>query len=246
VTFAFSPNRLYWATRGLRTGRLRRRLDGPLATYFLAATLFFTGFAGFWAPLPLFLVDAGVGPSAVFGLYLVSSLASAACYEPAGRLAARFDLGRLQTGAVAARGLSFPVVALAVGLGGTLAGLGATALALLVVGATWAVVAVAGTAVVTRLAAPTVRGEALGVYTALGAVAGGVGGVLGGWVATFGPLVAFGAAGVLVLAGAALVRTVGGLGTDRSVRSAPSAAERAGSSPPPPRSRTAARADDER
>jgi MFS family permease len=80
---------------------------------------------------------------------------------------------------------------------------------------TWAVIAVVGTAIVTRLAPPRVRGEVLGVHTALGAVAGGVGGVLGGWVATFGYGVAFGLAGGLVLAGAGLVLSVRRLADDR-------------------------------
>ncbi len=212
AAFAFSPNRLYWATSGLCLGRLRGRLDGPLATYFVAATLFFTGFAAFWAPLPLFLTEAEFGSAAVFGLYLVSSLASAVLYEVAGRLVARFDVRILQTGALTARGLLFPLVALVVGLGGAALGLGTVALVLAAVGVTWAVIAVVGTAIVTGLAAPGVRGEVLGVYTALGAVAGGVGGVLGGWVATFGYLVAFGVAGGLVVAGAGLVWAVGSVG----------------------------------
>ncbi|MFC7197476.1 hypothetical protein ACFQL4_27310 [Halosimplex aquaticum] len=45
----------------------------------------------------------------------------------------------------------------------------------------------------------------LGVHTALGAAAGGVGGLLGGWAASFGYAVAFGVAGGLVLLGAGLV-----------------------------------------
>jgi MFS family permease len=75
-------------------------------------------------------------------------------------------------------------------------------------GASWAVIAVLGTAIVTKLAPTSVRGESLGVHTAITAVAGGVGGLLGGWVASFGYLAAFGAAGGLVFLGAALVGSV--------------------------------------
>jgi hypothetical protein len=135
---------------------------------------------------------------------LVSSLASAVLYEAIGRLAAVTDVRLLQSGALAGRALLFPAVALGVGFAG-LAEVGAAGLALGAIGATWAVIAVVGTSIVTRLAPPSVRGEVLGIYTALGAVAGGVGGVLGGWVAGFGYLVAFGVAGGLVLAGAGLV-----------------------------------------
>nr|WP_224214675.1 hypothetical protein [Natrinema longum] len=45
----------------------------------------------------------------------------------------------------------------------------------------------------------------LGGYVALGAIGGGLGGVLGGWVATLGYLAAFVVAGGLVSIGAVLV-----------------------------------------
>ncbi len=202
ATFPFTPNRLFWTTRKLDPRQLFDRLTPALGLYLGAAVLFFTGFAAFWAPLPLLLTDAAFGSGLVFGLYLVSSLASAVLYEVAGRLAARYEPRLLQSGALAARGLLFPVVALAVGLGALPARLGGVAVGLVLVGATWAVIAVVGTAIVTRLAPPAVRGEVLGAYTALAAVAGGVGGVLGGWLATRGYVVAFAVAGGLVVVGA--------------------------------------------
>jgi MFS family permease len=205
ATFAFSPNRLYWTTRGIHPRRLKRRLDPALATYLAAAALFFTGFAAFWAPLPLFFTERGFGSGQVFALYLASSLGSAVLYEGAGRLATTYDVRLLQSGALAARGVLFPAVAVVSGLGALSVGLVTAGVGLAAIGVTWAFIAVVGTAIVTRLAPPSVRGEVLGVHTALGAVAGGAGGVLGGWVASFGYLVAFGVAGGLVLAGAALV-----------------------------------------
>jgi MFS family permease len=99
----------------------------------------------------------------------------------------------------------FPVVAVVTGLGALTLGLAAAGVGLAAIGVTWAVIAVVGTAIVTRLAPPSVRGEVLGVHTALGAVAGGIGGVLGGWMASFGYVVAFGVAGGLVLVGSLLV-----------------------------------------
>jgi len=240
VTFAFSPNRLYWATSGLHFRRLRGRLDGPLATYFVAAVLFFTGFAAFWAPLPLFLTDAAFGSAEVFALYLVSSLASAVLYEGAGRLATRYDVRTLQTGALVARGVLFPVVALVASVGSALVGLGTVAVVLAAVGLTWAVITVVGTAIVTRLAAPGVRSEVLGVYTALGAVAGGVGGVLGGWLATFGYLVAFSVSGALVVLGAGLAWTLG------AIRPAAASSVATRADRPSPRRSGATAVDDER
>ncbi|MFB6141048.1 MAG: MFS transporter [Halosimplex sp.] len=211
ATFPFSPNRLYWTTRGVDPRRLRGRFDASLVTYLVAATLFFTGFAAFWAPLPLFLTGASFDSGQIFGLYLVSSLASAVLYEGAGRAAARYDVRLLQSGSLAVRGVLFPVVALVGGLGTAALELGAAGVGLAAIGATWAVIAVVGTAIVTRLSPPAARGEVLGVHTALGAAAGGVGGVLGGWAASFGYLAAFALAGGLVLLGAVLVLALGGL-----------------------------------
>jgi MFS family permease len=205
ATFAFAPNRLYWTTREFDPRRLRRHLDPALATYLVAAMLFFTGFAAFWAPLPLFLTDAGFDGGRVFALYLASSLGSAVLYDAAGTVAARYDVRLLQSGALAVRGLLFPGIALIAGIGTRSIGFGASGLGLAAIGSTWAIIAVVGTVIVTRLAPPGVRGQFLGLYTALGAVAGGVGGVLGGWLAAAGYRVAFGVAGGLVLLGAFLV-----------------------------------------
>ena len=205
ATFVFSPNRLYWTTRGIHPRRLARRLEPDVATYLAAAALFFAGFAAFWAPLPLFLTAAGYNAGEVFGLYLVSSLAAAALYGAAGRLATRHDLRLLQSAALVVRGLLFPTVAVVAGAGALVTGYVALGVVLTAVGVTWAVIAVVGTAIVTRLAPPGVRGEVLGLHTAIAAVAGGAGGLLGGWAAGQGYLVAFGLAGGLVVAGAVLV-----------------------------------------
>jgi hypothetical protein len=163
----------------------------------------------------LFRTGAGCGAGPVFGLYLAASLASAALYGTVGGLAATRDLRWLQTAALAARSLLFPAVVGTAGLGAVL-GLGAAGLTFLAIGATWAVMLVVGTAIVTRLSPPSVRGELLGLHAAVGALAGGVGAVLGGWIASLGYLVAFGVAGGLVLAGGAVVWSLEGLSRGRS------------------------------
>jgi MFS family permease len=208
ATFTFMPNRLYWTTRGFRPRQLVRRLDPAMATYLLAAALFFVGFAAFWAPLPLFFSAVGFTPGQIFGLYLASSVASAVLYQGAGRFASRYDIRLLQSGTLAVRGLLFPAVPLLAGVGALTAGFVVMGIVLAAIGFTWAVIAVVGTAIVTRLAPASVRGEFLGVHTALAAAAGGIGGLLGGWVAAAGYLVAFAVAGGLVVAGAALVATL--------------------------------------
>ncbi|GAB3686228.1 hypothetical protein GCM10028857_17960 [Salinarchaeum chitinilyticum] len=217
ATFAFSPNRLFWTTRQLRPRRIAARLTPTLAIYLVAAGLFFTGFAAFWAPLPLFLTETGFGSGQVFALYLVSSLGSAVLYDWAGTLATRYDVRVLQSAALGGRGVLFPLVALVPVIGAVPLELGTAGVALVLIGATWAVIAVVGTVIVTRLAPASIRGEILGVHTALGAIAGGVGGVLGGWAATFGYAVAFAVAGGLVVLGGVLVLTLRGItGATRS------------------------------
>ncbi len=74
----------------------------------------------------------------------------------------------------------FPGIALVAGLGAVTHGFEAVGVGLAAIGLTWAVIAVVGTAIITRLAPRNARGEVLGVYTGLGAIAGGIGGVLGG------------------------------------------------------------------
>lgn len=226
ATFAFSPNRLYWTTRGIDPRRLAAQFDPALATYFAAGLCFFTGSAAFWAPLPLFLTDVGFDSGQVFALYLASSLGAAVCYEAAGRLSTRYDGRYLQSSVLAARGVLFPSILLVGGVSATVA-FGVAGLVLALLGITWAGIAVVGTAIVTRLAPAGARGEVLGAYVALGAVGGGLGGVLGGWAATAGYLVAFGVAGGLVLAGAGLVASLEAFagGTSVSAGSSPTAAE---------------------
>jgi len=221
ATVSFSPTRLYWSTRGIDPRRLAARLEPPMTTYFVAGAFFFTGSAAFWAPLPLFLTDAGFDSGRVFALYLASSLGSAVCYEVAGRLSGRYDVRLLQTGVLAARGVLFPVTVGIAGLAATVA-FGTAGIVLALIGITWAGIAVIGTAIVTRLAPPGLRGEVLGAYVALGALGGALGGVLGGWTATLGYTVAFGVAGGLVLLGAALVVSLEALsGGGRAVTTPP-------------------------
>ncbi|MFC6863013.1 MFS transporter [Halomicroarcula sp. GCM10025817] len=215
ATFLFNPTRLYWSTRTVRPRALADRFTPTLATYFLAVVLFFTGFAAFFAPLPLYLTDAGFTAEAVFGLYLVSSLGSAVFYSGAGRLSGRYDLRGLQAGSLGVRSVAMPLVVVAGGVAGELAGTLAVGALFAIIGLSWAVIAVTAGTIVTRVAPAAVRGEALGVYAALSTLATGIGSVLGGTladVAGFG--VAFLGAGAAVLAGALLVGSLRGLSPD--------------------------------
>jgi len=202
------PGSLVSLAREADTDRVLRSLRGPLGVYFLAVTLFFAGFSLFTAPLPDFLTGAGFGDDAIFVLYVVSSLASAVFYASAGRLAGKYDVRLLQSGALGVRALSFPAVAFA-GYSlpsGSLTGLVGVGAAFAVTGLSWAVIAVTANTLVARLASESRRGAALGVYTAISGGAGGVGGLAGGWLATTAGYVwTFGAAAALVLVGTAVV-----------------------------------------
>ncbi|TKX73835.1 MFS transporter [Halorubrum sp. GN11_10-6_MGM] len=195
--------------RGLHPRRLAARFTPVLAAYFLAVFLFLSGSAAFFAPLPAFLTEVGFGSGGTFALYLVNSVAAAVAFGTAGRLANERSVAGLQVAGLVGRAAVLPLVAVAAPVLGAGAlgfvGLGA---AFAAVGLSWAVIAVTAGVVVTRLAPPAIRGEALGAHAALGALAGGVGSVLGGWLAAVGYVVAFGAAGALVLVGAAVVFAV--------------------------------------
>jgi MFS family permease len=193
ATFPFSPARLYWTTRAFHPRAFVRRFSAGLAAYYGAAFLFFTGFAAFFAPLPLYLTDQGFASGAVF-------------YVGAGELANRYDLGLLQTGGLVVRGIALPAVAVVGGaLATSLTGVVLTGAVFVVIGLAWALIAVTATTLVTRLAPAGVRGEALGVYTAIGSLAGGVGSFIGGLLAAQTFVLAFTVAAGFVLGGAGIV-----------------------------------------
>ncbi|WP_342765806.1 MFS transporter [Halorubrum sp. F4] len=208
ATFPFAVGRADF--RRLHPGRLAERFTPTLALYFGAVTLFFTGFAAFFAPLPAYLTDVGVGSEGVFALYLVSSVASAVLFERVGEVSGRRDPMSIQVLGLSARGIAFPLV-FVVGAALGVSALGYLGMAVVfgLIGLTWAVIAVTAGTLVTRLAPLSVRGEALGVYAALSALAGAIGSVIGGRIAATSYELGFVAAGALVLVGAALVFLLG-------------------------------------
>jgi len=204
AAFPFTPGR--FDVRDLHPRKFRERFTPHLALYFAAVFLFFTGFGVFFAPLPAYLAGVGYTSSEIFALYLVLNVGAAIFYGPAAGLAGKYDVIHVHMGGLLARGLALPVVAaVGVAVGSTALGLGAVGVVFLAIGLTWAVIAVTAATLVTRLSPAVIRGEALGVYGALVAVGGGVGGLLGGGLASVGFVVAFGLAGGLVLAGTGVV-----------------------------------------
>ncbi|WP_144901220.1 MFS transporter [Halobellus captivus] len=206
----FGPTRMYGAFRDLGFGRngakrgqgrsvlsrLRTRFSGGLLRYLLAATVFFAGFSAFFGPLPAYLVEAGYATDEVFALFIASSAASAATYAAAGTAATTYDPFRLQAGALLFRAGAFPIVAVAGAAVAPPAGLLVVGALFLLIGGSWAVIAVTATGLVSRLAPESARAEALGLYTAIGSLGGGIGSVVGGAIADgIGYVPAFGVAG---------------------------------------------------
>lgn len=206
----YGPSRMYWALREIGVGRpgdsrqpnrgtlprLRERASGRLVRYLAAATLFFAGFSAFFAPLPAYLVDAGYATDEVFVLFILSAAASAAAYGRAGTAAAGHGLFRLQAGALLVRAGAFPTVAVVGTAVAPPIGLVVVGALFVLIGVAWAVIAVTAAGLVTDLAPAPVRAEALGAYTAVGSLGGGVGSVIGGGIAgAIGYLPAFVVAG---------------------------------------------------
>lgn len=209
AAFPFTPSRV--DPRRLNPRRFADRFTPQLAMYFWAVLLVFTGFGTFFAPLPAYLRDVGYGSSEIFGLYLVLNVGAALFYTHVAGLVKRYDVIPVHIGGLALRAGAFPViVALGVFFGGTILGLGLAGFLFVIIGLSWAVIAVTAATLVTRLAPPIIRGEALGVYGALIAVGGGVGGLLGGGLATYGYPLTFSVAGVIVFVGAGVVAILRG------------------------------------
>lgn len=93
------------------------------------------------------------------------------------------------------------------------------------IGVTWAVIAVTGGTIVARLAPASLRGEALGVYTALSTLAGGIGSIVGGVLANAsGFVVAFVVAGAVIVVGAAIVVSLRGISERTTASGTPAVA----------------------
>ena len=198
------------------------RFTPGLAAYFSAVLLAFTGFGVFFAPLPAYLSELGFGSDGIFGLYLALNAAAAVCFGRVGWLVDRFGLLRVHAGSLLLRAAALPLVAVVgAAAAGSLLGVGVVTGAFVVIGLTWAVISVTAATLVTRLSPAVIRGEALGVYSALSTVASGVGSVVGGWLAATGYARAFGLAGGLIVGSVGVVLLL-----HRRVRDGSTAAER--------------------
>jgi predicted MFS family arabinose efflux permease len=135
-------------------------------------------------------------------------------YTAAGAAAAKYEPFRLQAGALLFRAGAFPVVAVTGAAVAPPVGPIVVGTLFLAIGGSWAVIAVTATGLVSRLAPDSVRAEALGVYTAVGSLGGGVGSVFGGAIADWiGYLPAFVVAGGFVVVGFLVAASAGSAST---------------------------------
>jgi MFS family permease len=202
-----------------RPGKIRQaRRSGPFWTgtldlYLVASFLVFVGFLTFYTPFPVMLSKGiHLSDSEIFIVYLASSVMAAALYMWAGREVERIGNQRVQLGAWVLRIFIF----LAFGLALLAADVGRNHLAFALAaglnglaGAMYALISVAGTTTVTRLAPENIHGEVIGAYNAVIGVGIVVGGVIGGVVAaTYGWWAVLAVTGGFIALAAFLLATI--------------------------------------
>lgn len=182
----------------------RGKLPAHLRLYLASAFLLFAGFSAFYAIFPVFLVQVARIPyTQVFLVYLVGHLVSALSYPAMGRWVAVKGARHAQLVASTARVVLFPTFFVLSLVPASPALLFPAILVLHAgVGVCWAAINTAGASLVSHLAHPEARAEAMGTYHAMqgfGAVAGPI--LVGFSAAVFGFGVGFVAASLLVGAG---------------------------------------------
>jgi len=184
------------------------RLPRTLRFYFLSVFLLFGGFTAFYSFFPIFLTQAyGLASSAIFGIYIASQVTSIAIYPRVADWVSSRGSRPMQLYGTVGRSLLFGSFFL-LGLSG-LAAVPRLALVLALhagVGACWAVINVASSTLVSRLAPEGGRARSLGAFNAVQGFGSIYGPLLGGALAGllgYGP--AFAGSVVLVLAGSAVL-----------------------------------------
>jgi len=193
----------------LRNHRSRVPLPRPLRVYLGSVFLLFTGFTAFYGFFPIFLRDAlTLSGTDVFVVYLASHVTSVVAYARTGAWVASRGSRPVQIHAALGRAALFPsFFVLAIVPLPFLARYGALLALHAGVGLCWAVLNVAGSTLVSRLADEKGHARAMGTYNAmqafgaiLGPLLGGAVAQVGGYGAAFAASVAFVLLGVAVLA----------------------------------------------
>ncbi len=178
IYYRFNPRRLpilLWGEGGLRH-------DTKL--FLVAMFLAFTAFGFFFVPLPILLADVfGIASSSVFFYYVVLNSAIVIAYPLAARRIRRLGNKSVLTGSLLARVLLFTLGAAFLFV--TLAKPSRVGMALFffAMGISWSFFQLSSVVMISRLARPENRGQALGLYNAVAGVGTIVAGVSSGSMA---------------------------------------------------------------
>jgi len=186
----------------------RARLSGSLKVYLASVFLMFSGFTAFYGFFPIFLKEAyALSSPEIFAVFIASQVTSAVFYPRVGRWIGDRGSRPVQLYACLGRSLLFPAFFFVSLLGLPRSSLfGASLLLHAGVGLCWAMINVAGSTLVSRLAPQGGRAEALGAYNAMQGFGSIVGPLLGGLVAgVYGFGWAVGASVAFVLAGSGVL-----------------------------------------
>ncbi len=218
----FMPQRLLYVVEMSQKNLRLRNFPTNLRRYYAVVFLAFTGFLCFYVALPTFLSrSVGMSSAEVLAVYLASSLVSALLYSKAGKLVERFGGRKVQTVAFGLRVLIFPsfflVTLLPLGLGGifvlmcVLSGLA---------GMCWALLAVAGDALVAKMSYRSFRSQSMGMYSSVRGVSTIVGSLFGGLVAQyFGYVALFALSSLFIICALLLLRSTNVEGETDDLRS---------------------------
>lgn len=182
----FLPSRLlhYFSFFG-NHGEKRQAYSGALKTYYVSVILLFSGFTAFYAVFPVFLAGSvGFSGSQIFAIYIASQAVSAIIYARVGRVISKVGARKVQLAGATARIILFPaflaLVIFPIGIGA------AFAAALIIhglIGASWALINVAGSTIVSRLAPKEGLAQTFGLYNAVQGIGSIAGPLLGGFTA---------------------------------------------------------------
>jgi len=198
----YMPHRLLYvvelSSKNISPVNFSRNLKKYCAVVFLA----FTGFLSFYVALPIYLSQyVGLSSAHVFAVYLASSFVSMIFYVYSGKLVDRFGGRKVQGIAFGLRMLVFPVFFIV-----TLVPMAPNTMFLLMCllnglsGMCWALLIVAGDALVAGMSLRQFRSQSMGMYNSVRGVATIVGSLMGGIVAQyFGYLTLFLASSSFVL-----------------------------------------------
>lgn len=177
-----SPQHLYHHAGYRILWRLAAALRPPFGRFLLTWLISLSGSSACFALYPVVARDLyGIAPAHAALIFALAVSLRLGLYAPAGRWVHRFGPIRVFQGALGIRLLAF-VGLLALGLSpaGWHRQLAPLAFGLIVL--CWAALSVSGTALTARLALHN-EGEGMGLFNAVGSLAGVLGAALGGWLA---------------------------------------------------------------